>query len=413
LQKLFERSENKEGISRMFESTCLSSAVKELALHVGFDQVGITAPTALGQGEEIINVWVGEGRHGQMKYLEDFAERRERFFQEFNGEARSVIVLGVNYWSGESRQETSDTGQGNISPSPQPSPLRGEGRVRGRVARYAWGKDYHYVIRQKHEEFIGRLKELIGDRLKAKSCVDTQPIPERFAAQKAGLGFLGKHTGLLNQKFGPWLFLSEIVTNLDLEEDMPSQGDCGTCTHCQKVCPTGALDKDYKIDARLCIAYLTIEHKGVIPRELRPKIKDWIFGCDECLNICPFTAKSKESQWKEFRTESGFGEWLHFKDLFSLSSNSDYERKFHGTALLRANRKQMLRNACLVLGNSGREEAIPYLEKALQDKSPLVRLHAAWALGQLPYDRAKQLLLERLHEEPDEKVRAEISLYAT
>ncbi len=378
-------------MAQTLQQSELKARIKSLALEMGFDQVGITTPAALGEGEQAIETWVQEGRHGDMRYLEDFEIRRERFFSGFD-DAKSVIVLGVNYYSKNEGQGTRDKGQ----------------VLKGRVARYAWGKDYHKVIRQKHQQLVDQLKELVGDKLQAKSCIDVQPIPERFAATQAGLGFIGKHTGVLNQAFGPWLFLSEIVTNLELEEDPPSNGDCGTCNHCQKVCPTGALDQDYKMDARLCIAYLTIEHKGVIPRELRPKIKDWIFGCDECLQICPFTSKTKETQWTEFKPEAGFGEWLNLDELFQINSNSQHDKKFQATAIRRASRKQLLRNACIVLGNSGRKEALPYLEKALNDPGSIVRLHAAWALGRIPNPEARALLSLRRSVEPDIDVLAEI-----
>ena len=377
----------------------LKPLVHSLARELGFDEVGVTKPAALEEGEEAIEEWVSQGRHGGMKYLEDFRARRERFFKEIP-DAKSVIVLGVNYYS----KENSKTSGGQVKMKPVPP------RFQGRVARYAWGKDYHEVIRQKHEVLIARLTEILNENFSAKSCVDIQPIPERFAAVQAGFGFLGKHTGLLHKQFGPWLFLSEIVTNLHLEEDKPTGGDCGTCNHCQTVCPTGALDEDYKIDARRCIAYLTIEHKGVIARELRPQIKDWIFGCDECLNICPFTSKSQETRWKEFQPEAGFGEWLPIEELFAVSSNTQHEKKFSGTALLRTSRKQLLRNACLVLGNSGREDAIPYLQKALDDPSSLVRLHAAWGLGELRFESARQTLKRHLAQETDPDVCAEIKM---
>ncbi len=374
--------------------TDLESRIKNLAHEIGFDEVGITKPSSLVPGERAIKQWVAEGRHGSMKYLEDFGRRREKFFSDFP-DAKSILVLGVNYFTGE--RKTSRT-----------NPSEKTERFRGRVARYAWGRDYHVVIREKHERLMDRLKEILGPDFRAKSCVDTQPIPERFAAVQAGLGFLGKHTGLLRQRFGPWLFLSEIVTNLDLEEDLPARGDCGTCSDCQSVCPTGALDQDYKMDARRCIAYWTIEHKGVIPHEMRSKIRDWIFGCDECLMVCPFTSKQRESSWGEFEPGAGPGEWIDFRELFEISSNRVYEKKYRGTALLRANRKQMLRNACIVLGNSGREEAIPYLEKAIVDFSPLVRLHAAWALGELPFPKAEELLRNRILKESDPQVREEV-----
>ena len=290
-----------------------SDLIKNSAYEAGFDASGIVKPASLAEGERAIEAWVGEGRHGGMKYLEEFRGRRERFLQEF-GEIKSVIVLGVNYFS------------------KQPA-VTLPAAIHGRVARYAWGKDYHQVIAAKHDELIAKLQISCGPDFRAKSCVDTQPLHERSAAVQAGLGFAGKHTGLLNQQFGPWLFLSEIATNLDLEESLPDPGTCGTCTHCQSACPTGALDQDYRMDARRCIAYLTIEHKGPIPQELRPHIKDWIFGCDECLVVCPFTSKSKETSWKEFRAEEGVGPALDVAELFEIRSNREYEEKFRGTAI--------------------------------------------------------------------------------
>ncbi len=368
-----------------------ASQIKRLAREIGFDEIGITPVEIEGPGEKSIRDWVKEGRHGAMKYLEDFSSRRQNFFSDFP-DAKSVIVLGANYYTQESPERF-------FNPSL---------KLQGRIARYAWGKDYHEVITKKHQIFLERLRKLVDFPLKAKSCVDIQPVPERYTAVRAGLGFIGKHTGLLSQRFGPWLFLSEIVTNLDLPADIPSEGDCGTCSYCQGACPTGALDQDYKIDARLCIAYLTIEYKGIIPRALRPKIKDWIFGCDECLAVCPFGSKAKESGWQELKPAAGHGARLDFEELFDLASNSSYEKQYQGTALLRASRKQMLRNACIVLGNSGREEAIPYLARALSSKFPLVRLHAAWALGQLRFPRSAQILKQSLESESDPAVHEEI-----
>ncbi|MSR78182.1 MAG: tRNA epoxyqueuosine(34) reductase QueG [Candidatus Omnitrophica bacterium] len=381
-------------------SSSLAFQIKSLAAEMGFDPVGITHLASLKQGEEAIEKWVKEGRHGSMKYLEDFKLRRARLLEQIP-DAKSVICLGVNYYSKAQSAESIESDKSFALGAMRYAPS-------GRVARYAWGRDYHQVIRSRHAELIGKLKQELGENFCAVSCVDTQPIPERFAALQSGFGFIGKHTGILNEKYGPWLFLSEIVTNLDLEADEASEGDCGTCDHCQKICPTGALDEDYKIDARICIAYLTIEHKGVIPRELRPKIKDWIFGCDECMSVCPFTSKQKETTWPELGPKAGNGEWLLIEELLSLPSNKAYERKFAGTPLLRAGLKQMLRNACIVLGNSKREEAIPLLEKALNHRDALVRLHAAWALGQIPSEKSRAPLQERLSQETDEDVKNEI-----
>lgn len=364
----------------------LEEEIKTLARETGFDQVGITAPLQLQTGERAVEKWVSEGRHAEMRYLEDFSTRRQRFYSDFT-EARSVIVLGVNYYSLPEKASADFSS--------------------GRVARYAWGKNYHRVIAEKHKIFIERLKE-IAPELQAKSCVDTQPLPERFAAVRAGVGFIGKNTMVLSRKFGPWLFLSEIVTNLELAEDSEDSGNCGTCVRCQKNCPTGALDEDYRLDARRCIAYWTIEHKGVIPTEMRPAIGNWVFGCDACLDVCPFTSKSQEAKTVELRAESGVGSQLDLKQLFEIRSNSEYEKRFEGTALLRATRKQLLRNACVVLGNSKSPEALPFLKLALKDAAALVRLHAAWALGQLEISEATEVLAQAEPQEEDASVLAEM-----
>lgn len=380
-----------------------SFQIKQLATSIGFHEVGITSFSGMEEGERALQEWVEEGRHGEMKYLEDFQLRKRRLLQEIP-DVKSVIVLGVNYFQ---KQEARGMGQSE--------------KLMGRVARYAWGKDYHHVIGKKHERLIEQMQKIVeagsprpcsgrGDLAPTfKSCIDTQPLPERFAAQRAGLGFVGKNTLLLSRKFGPWLFLSEIITNLELEEDHPVLADCGSCTHCQSECPTGALDKDYLIDARKCIAYLTIEHRGVIEKALRPAIKDWIFGCDACLDICPFSSKSKPSDWEEFQAERGAGPFISLAELMKIKSNREYENKFKGTPLVRASRKQMLRNACLVLANSGREDAVTLLEIALCDPSALVRMHAAWALGQFHHHEKAQHLLElRLEIESHPGVKTEI-----
>lgn len=365
----------------------LSLLIKDEARSLCFDSVGITLFSGLKKGEDAISAWTREGRHGGMKYLENFQSRKIKFLEDFP-DAASVIVLGVNYYQ-----------KGEYAPGP----------LKGRVARYAWGRDYHEVIGERHRALIERMRGFCGPGFKAKSCVDIQPVPEKFAASRAGLGFVGKNTLLLSRQFGPWLFLSEIVTNLELEEDAPDNADCGTCKSCQEVCPTGALDRDYNIDARLCIAYLTIEHKGVIPRELRPKMKDWVFGCDECLSGCPFDSKAKQSAWPEFLPQEGAGAGLALDELFDIQSNSAHEKKFAGSAVSRASRKQILRNACVVLGNSRRPEAVPYLQKGLADPAPLVRLHAAWGLGQIPGGQAPKILEDCLKTESDPQVRNEIS----
>lgn len=368
----------------------LTSQIKELARTAGFHQIGVTSLSALGPGEQAIRDWTAQGKHGGMKYLEDFDRRKQDFFKDFS-DASSVLVLAVNYYSEHAEEKTSG--------------------LSGKVARYAWGEDYHRVIAEKHKRLISEIAKIAGPdskKFRAKSCVDIQPLPEKFTAQQAGFGFLGKNTLLLSKEFGPWVFLSEIVTNLNLTEDVPAAGNCGTCRSCQTSCPTGALDENYKIDARLCIAYLTIEHKGIIPRELRPKMKNWIFGCDDCITVCPFTSKSKSTDWPELTAASGTGPEMKIEEIFSLQSNREYEDKFKNSPVLRASRKQLLRNACVVLGNSGDLRAVPLLEKGLNDASWLVRAHAAWALGRLGGEQARGLLERALVYEAEEAVLEEV-----
>ncbi len=336
--------------------------VKILAQEIGFHACGITLPKPIPEAEEALKLWSEQGKHGEMKYLENYDARRNQFKESFK-KAKSIIVLGVNYFSKKS--------------------AGANGTLTGRVARYAWGKDYHKVIAKKLEVFQEKIKLEAGRDVYFESAIDTKPLFERALAQKAGLGFIGKQTQLLSLQFGPWLFLSELITDLELVSDEPFSGSCGTCRLCIDECPTKAIEETGHIDARKCIAYLTIEHKTEIPLEFRAKIGNWVFGCDECLNVCPYTAKQKETNWNELTAESGFGSELDLLKLFEIKSNGEYKKKFQDSPISRANRKQLLRNACVVLGNSGSPEALPVLEKALQDSSPLVQEHAQWAVNQI------------------------------
>ncbi|MBI4372888.1 MAG: tRNA epoxyqueuosine(34) reductase QueG [Candidatus Omnitrophica bacterium] len=333
--------------------------IKSLARSLGFDVCGITGAGPLPEAEEALRLWVKEGRHGGMKYLEDFEFRAKRFWESFP-EAKSIIVVGVNYYSENAGAASGSTSRKARRGLPRPderrgnlAPTDGNDASTGRIARYAWGKDYHQVIRSRLKEFQQKLEQLAGRPTKVEICVDTKPLLERPLAQKAGLGFIGKQSQLLSPEFGPWLFLAELVTDLELAPDIPFIGSCGTCRICIDECPTEAILPEGGIDARRCISYLTIEHKGEIPEALRPLIGDWVFGCDICLEVCPFTSKAKETKWPEFRPESGFGRRLDLVKLLEIPSNRAYEREFEGSALPRANRKQMRRNAATVLKNLG------------------------------------------------------------
>ena len=350
-----------------------SDEIKSLAESFGFDACGITRAEPVPEAEKRLKSWLEEGSHGTMKYLENFEARAKKFWESFP-EAKSIIVVGVNYYSnhpviastakrGEaipsiiflSKDRDSPRGaiSSKIASASLESPPRNDAHPVGRVARYAWGKDYHGVIRKRLEEFREKLCEMAGREIRAEICVDTKPLLERSIAQKAGLGFIGKQSQLLNPKFGPWLFLAELVTDLELEPDTPFIGSCGTCRICIDECPTQAIRPEGGIDARRCIAYLTIEHKGEIAENLRPLVGDWVFGCDICLEVCPYSSKAKETQWPELAAESGQGPFLDLLKLFQIPSNRTYKREFEGRAILRANRKQLRRNAEIVLQNGG------------------------------------------------------------
>lgn len=364
--------------------------IKSFARALGFDAVGITPAASIPESETAFKQWIEAGFQGGMKYLEDYAVRKKELEEQIPG-AKSIIVLGVSYFT-RSREEDRVPG----------------GSSQGRVARYAWGQDYHTIVRER----LRALEDFIRSKVpqaRCLSCVDTRPVFERSYAERAGIGFRGRHTNLLSRELGPWFFLSEIITDLELSPDAPQDhGSCGTCTDCIDVCPTRAIVEPGKIDARKCIAYLTIEHKGVIPREIRSLMGDWVFGCDACLNTCPFTRFSKETSWEQLKPESGAGRSLDLPALFEIKTNSEYETRFRGTPLLRATRKMMLRNAAIVLGNAGDPKAVPVLARALREEVPLVKIHAAWALGRIGGPEALTALRTALENETDAEVRAEV-----
>jgi epoxyqueuosine reductase len=288
-------------------------------------------------------------------------------------DVRSVVVVGLNY-------NTDDSGN-----TPHPSfghPLpagRGEGRDHGRIARYARGaRDYHDVMSEKLKQLASAIDECGEPGARSLWYVDTGPILERDLAQRAGIGFIGKHTNLISRQLGNWIFVGEVLTNLELPTDELEREYCGTCQRCIDVCPTRAIVAPYQLDARLCISYLTIELKGAIPVELRPLIGDHVFGCDDCLDVCPWNRFAKLSPVREFQRR----EMPPLIDFLSWSEQQ-FRDFFRGTPIFRIKRRGFLRNVCVVLGNIGDASALPALERALNDPEPLVREHAAWAIEQI------------------------------
>jgi len=354
--------------------------IKELALAAGFDAVGIASLEDGSLGSRRFREWLKRAYHGEMDYLSRGQEKRERPGLILEG-AKSAIVL------------TSDYGRSvrNESEGPR-SPF---------ISRYAWGEDYHEVLKRKVDTLILRLLETFADS-RFKGYTDTGPVMEKYWAARTGLGWMGKHTNLIHADKGSYFFLSCLLTDLSLAPDSPSADRCGRCTACIDVCPTAAIVAPYVLDARRCISYLTIELKGPIPREFRAALGNHVFGCDDCQEICPWNREARLPE--EFLRNVSVTELV---DYLSLSPEG-FNRRFRGSPVLRAKRRGFLRNVCVVLGNLGDPSAIPALTRALYDREPLVRAHAAWALGRFSEDAARQSLQEGEMGEEVEWVRKEI-----
>jgi epoxyqueuosine reductase len=330
-----------------------AAGIKKRATALGLDACGITT-TDPSRHAAFYRDWAARGEAGEMAWLARDPDRRSDPRVVLPG-ARSIIVVGLNYW--------------------QPAP-----GGRGRIARYALGDDYHDVLIEKLRALS---EEIIAQGALAKIYVDTGPVLEKPLAQRAGLGWQGKNTMLIHPKLGPWLLLGEIITTLELEPDEPERDHCGSCSRCLDACPTRAITAPYQLDARRCIAYLTIELKGSIPEELRPLIGDRVYGCDECLDVCPwnrFAQTTREARFLAPGRESNSSDDLH--DLLEITA-AEFKRRFARSPILRVKRRGLLRNVCVVLGNIGTADDLPALRRAEQHEEPLVREHAAWAVRQI------------------------------
>lgn len=364
----------------------LSLKIKDEAQRLGFDLVGISAAGAPVHENSFAD-WLRQGFAGDMGYMERTGELRRRP-GELVPWAVSVVSVGMNYHT-------------------QPDDPGGTNGPRGRIARYAWGDDYHDVMKQRLETLHDKIKAFCDSPIEGRAFVDSGPVLERDFAGIAGLGWIGKNTNLISPKKGSWFFLGELFLSIPLVYDKPIRDRCGRCDLCLKACPTQAFVGPYILDARRCISYLTIELKGWIPRHLRPLIGQHIFGCDICQDVCPYNTKARSTAELAFAPREG----LYAPELIALLSLSEEEfrRRFRGSPIHRAKRRGFLRNVAVALGNSGSVEAVPALTSALLDPEPLVRGHAAWALGQIGRSHAAAVLRERLPIESDAQVRGEIS----
>lgn len=338
----------------------MKAVIRQRALELGFDDCRIAAatpPASAGQ----FQAWLGQKRHGEMTWLERNAEKRVEPQRVLPG-AQSIVMLAISYHQ-------------PVLPHPTASALTGV------VARYARFDDYHDVVAERLKSLTEFVNERGGAGTRSLWYVDTGPILERDFAQRAGLGFVGKHTNLISRRLGNWIFLAEILTTLELEPDAPEKNHCGSCTRCLAACPTNAITAPFELDARKCISYLTIELKGSIPVELRPAIGNRIYGCDDCLAACPWNKFAREGSLMQSHARAG----LDQPDLIELLSldAAGFKSRFADSPILRTKRRGLLRNVCVALGNIGDASALPALAKAAGDTEPLIAEHALWAQGEI------------------------------
>ena len=354
----------------------MKDLIRQRALELGFDDCRFTTAVAPGTADRFQN-WLAGGRHGEMTWLERTAPKRVDPQRVLPG-ARSVICLAASYATGDKWQVTRDTmAAAPVSDSCLPSPVTRHASI----ARYARHTDYHTILGEQLKALTEFVNQLGGDGTRSLWYVDTGPLLERDFAQRAGLGFLGKHTNVISRKFGNWILLGEIITTLELEPDAPEKNRCGKCTRCIAACPTNAITAPFQLDARRCISYLTIELKGSIPIELRPAIGNRIFGCDDCLAVCPWNRFAREGKTMSAHARPD----LAAPDLIELLQldEAGFKSRFAGTPILRTKRRGLLRNVCVALGNTGDASALPHLQKAAVDAEPLIAEHARWAMKQI------------------------------
>jgi len=343
----------------------LKGAIKDQARRLGFPLAGVTTP-APPSHLSTFERWLEAGRHGDMRYLADERARARRADPRLIlPECQSILVLAAPY---------ADPKSAEASEEPAPGPG-------GRVAAYAWGDDYHNVFIPRLQELVTFIEAQVGHLVPNRCYTDTGPLLERDLAQRAGLGWIGKNTCLINPKGGSYFLLAEILLGIELEPDPPFVTDhCGTCTRCLEACPTDCILPDRTIDARRCISYLTIELKDNIPEELRPLLGEWVFGCDVCQMVCPWNRFAAGTIDEAFSPRPHVPRPNLIRELELTPAT--FNRKFKNSPVKRAKRRGYLRNVAVAAGNSGDENTIPALENAGEDFEPLVREHVDWALEQ-------------------------------
>ncbi len=377
------------GADRRYSAVAVKAALFERAEREGFDAAGVTTPDGIGQAGERLAAFLTEGLHGGMDWLEAHPERR-RCPSALWPDVRSIVMLGMNY-----------------APETDPLAILAE-RGRGAVSVYARGRDYHDIVKGKLKGLAGWLAYTTGEDVKV--FVDTAPVMEKPLAQAAGLGWQGKHTNLVSRRLGSWLFLGAIFTTAHLPPDEPERDHCGACRRCLDACPTNAFPAPYRLDARRCISYLTIEHKGHIPCEFRRAIGNRIYGCDDCLAVCPwnkFAAAAREAKFAARRATAG----APLAELLTMD-DAAFRTAFAGTAIKRTGHARFMRNVLIAAGNADDARLLRPVMAHLAAPEPLIRAMAVWATrrffpcGDPEIARIRQNMLQS---ETDEAVRAELN----
>lgn len=372
----------------------LKQAIAEQARELGFDLVGFAPALPFIEAQRVIEERIDVGLFTGLSWFTKERAAFSAYPTNLMPSVRTIVSLGISYLS-----------DGDTVPSTPGDP-------RGRVARYAWGLDYHDVFKEKLAQLHASVEELLGRPVEHRALSDTARIVDRAVARRAGLGWYGKNTNILNRSRGSWILLGELLLDVELPADKPVRTHCGSCARCLPSCPTGALIAPGVLDNNRCISYLTIELRGPIPRELRPLIGDWVFGCDLCQEACPVNIKALAGNHPEFSANTGIGSSPSLIDLLNMSEE-EFRERFRKSPVKRTKWAGIRRNAAVALGNIGDPAAVPTLVAALNGEPSLVRGHGAWALGRIGGDIASSALAARRTIEPDEWVRKEIDLALT
>lgn len=366
-----------------------SAWVKALAREAGLEVAAITGPQPFAGLETHLHQQIDHGRFDGFTW---FTPERASFSTapgNLHADLRSIVSVGLPYYQTLPEGVT-------------------DGQLRGRIARYAWGQDYHIVLKWRMANLLSRIEKQVGRPVEARMLADTARIVDRAVAGRSGLGWYGKHTCIIVPGFGSWVLLGELLLDLELEPDSPLDKDCGRCRACLDRCPTGAIVGPYEVDSNRCISFQTIEQRGAIPRALRARFGNWVFGCDECQEVCPYTGAAQEAYDRELEPQELRNVAPELGWLLSMSE-SEFRTVYRGTAVLRTKRPGLARNGAVALGNSGDERAVDPLTGALfSHDEPMVRGHAAWALGRLMEFGTGSVLEQALARENDELVRGEI-----